>query len=37
MPNTRWTGGVVPTVDDNLIEAWDAYDDPLEGLCRRRP
>lgn len=27
MPNTRWTGGVVPTVDDNLIEAWDAYDD----------
>ena len=27
MPNTRWTGGIVPTVDDNLIEAWDAYDD----------
>lgn len=27
MPNTRWTGGVVPAAGDDLLGAWDAYDD----------
>lgn len=27
MPNTRWTGGVVPAAGDDLLASWDAYDD----------
>jgi hypothetical protein len=27
MPETRWTGGVVPSPGDDLLGAWEAYDD----------
>ena len=27
MPVTRWTGASVPAPDDDLLKAWDAYDD----------